>query len=551
MQQKYNKIFLKGILLIFLVLLLPMIIAQETLKDPGVTPDSPLWGLDKALEQISLFLKISPNSKVTKGLEIASERLSEVKVMIEENKLEAAEKAQKEHNKTLIKIKQTIQEIEDMGEIIKIKKRLEEHFKSIEQIFNELKIESGEEISQQEEDLINSIFDELETSIEEVNIEIENKKNEIGELEVGGTKEEPSITDEGCRAYFTSCTCSYMCTDIPSNEIIDCQKACLPEAQYTVSKPNCGYVYDVCQELNDVTPKSNPTFITSNVGKAERPVLYENKIVWGNGDDIFMYNLVTEEETQITTDPSRQINPDIYENIIVWEDYRTGNSSIFTFNLITKEEIQIAQNPSINKKNPKIYGNKIVYRAGDRFELGKIYDSNIFMYDLSTGEETQITNNPLSQYSPDIYKDIIVWSNYWNVESGNIFMYNLSSGEEQGISNVITILEYPAIYENIVVWADYRNINADVFTYIIAGRETQITTDPSIQKGVSIYNNKIVWQDLRNGNWDIYMYDLSTEEEIQITTDPSIQSNPFIYDNKIVWLDFRNKSVGIYMYTLN
>jgi len=45
----------KGIFAIFLVFLLfgivvnsQVVLAQETLQDPGITPDSALWGLDRA-----------------------------------------------------------------------------------------------------------------------------------------------------------------------------------------------------------------------------------------------------------------------------------------------------------------------------------------------------------------------------------------------------------------------------------------------------------------------------------------------------------------------
>ena len=56
-----NVLFL-GILLA--VLISPIASAQETATtDPGVTPDSFLWGLDKAFEQIVLLLTIGDVAK--------------------------------------------------------------------------------------------------------------------------------------------------------------------------------------------------------------------------------------------------------------------------------------------------------------------------------------------------------------------------------------------------------------------------------------------------------------------------------------------------------
>jgi len=87
------KRFIIGILL--MVLILPIVNAQQPTEDPGITPDSFLWGLDKALDQLTLLLTFDKGEKAKKGIEIARERLLEVREMIEENKLEAAEKGKR------------------------------------------------------------------------------------------------------------------------------------------------------------------------------------------------------------------------------------------------------------------------------------------------------------------------------------------------------------------------------------------------------------------------------------------------------------------------
>ena len=197
-----------GVLLI--VLIFPIVSAQEIVtQDPGITPDSFLWGLDKALEQISLLLATSPEAKATKGLEIANERLLEIKVMIEENKLEAAGKAKENHGKNLAKVKQKLKEIEEddsveeLEEIIKIEKKLDEHEQEIEEISSELKIKikiKGE-LTEEQQALIDSILKSLEGQTGEVEIEIENKKDRTKikiKLETGrdGDEVEEEIKDE-------------------------------------------------------------------------------------------------------------------------------------------------------------------------------------------------------------------------------------------------------------------------------------------------------------------------------------------------------------------
>jgi len=75
---------------VFILLLVPTIaIAQEEeLPDAGTTPDSILYGLDKAFESISLALTFNKAAKAEKRLQMASERLSELKVMTDKGKPE-------------------------------------------------------------------------------------------------------------------------------------------------------------------------------------------------------------------------------------------------------------------------------------------------------------------------------------------------------------------------------------------------------------------------------------------------------------------------------
>jgi len=202
----------KTIVIVFLTLLVfgialnaPLILAQEILPNPGITPDSFLWSLDKVLEQISLLITTSPNEKATKGLKIAEERLAEIKVMIEENKLDAAEKAEESHGKTLAGVQENIEEIEEdnsteeMKEVIKIEKELQDHEDEVDQVFGELKIKIKIEgvITQAQQDLIDSILASLEGQTGEVEIEIKNKKDKTKiKIKIETGKSDQEVEDE-------------------------------------------------------------------------------------------------------------------------------------------------------------------------------------------------------------------------------------------------------------------------------------------------------------------------------------------------------------------
>jgi len=107
LKQKITTTFL--VFLILLISLFPTISSQEiaTQEDisiAGVTPDFPFWwGLDRAIEGITEMF--SEKAK----LNHAKERLAEVKVMIQENKIEEAEKARQSFNRLRLRVRNQTQ----------------------------------------------------------------------------------------------------------------------------------------------------------------------------------------------------------------------------------------------------------------------------------------------------------------------------------------------------------------------------------------------------------------------------------------------------------
>lgn len=308
------------------------------------------------------------------------------------------------------------------------------------------------------------------------------------------------------------------------------------------------------------------TQITTS-GSAERPVIFDYKIIWqdyriGNGVyDIYMYNLSASKEVQITSSESAE-TPVIYNDKIVWRDGRNGNFSlekpdIYMYNLSTHKETRVTTNGSYST-SPIIYKDRIVWTN---------YSSSVHMYNLSTNQESQIASSGKSMiFSPAIYGNIIAWEDFHvfrddNVQVGSntpnfstyqknptrdICFYDLSTHKKTQITTDGSAA-HPAIYEDRIVYYDWRNGNWDIYMYNIStSTETRVTTNGSAQDP-AIYGNRIVWVDGRNGNSDIYVYDLSTHKEIQITNSESSKEFPSIYENRIVWEDIFNGSSNIYM----
>ncbi|MBR9680200.1 MAG: hypothetical protein GOU98_00015 [Candidatus Altiarchaeota archaeon] len=172
-------------LLTAMILLAP-IVADSHEVVSGINPDSILWGLDVALDKISLALTANPEKKAEKALEIAQERLMEVKAMAEANKFEAIAKAEKEHKSTLLKVEESINDLSEDDPEVQIEKELElevklkEHKESVERVKTELKvkIQVEGELTVEQQARLDEFLASLSENTENAQIQIQNKKDD-------------------------------------------------------------------------------------------------------------------------------------------------------------------------------------------------------------------------------------------------------------------------------------------------------------------------------------------------------------------------------------
>jgi beta propeller repeat protein len=217
--------------------------------------------------------------------------------------------------------------------------------------------------------------------------------------------------------------------------------------------------------------------------------------------DIYLYDLATDTERRITTDPKPQITPRIHGNRIVWQDGR-------------------------------IWGN-----------------ADIYMYDLSTDTEHRITDDPKHQVAPDIHGDKIVWEDYRNVDARyqynhDIYMYDLGAQTEKQITTQTYMQQAPRVHGDTIVWWDQRNDSGDVYLYDLSTDTERGLIEPGYQANPDIDGNRIVYTDwgLRN----VFMYNLKTEIRTQITNHAQSQFEPAIHGKRIVYRDSRHSSSSAY-----
>ena len=164
---------------------------------------------------------------------------------------------------------------------------------------------------------------------------------------------------------------------------------------------------DIC--LGNLSSPCSAVSILSDVyGTGSR--IWENDLVWVQGDgsqsNIRSYSISLEQFIEITSDDYYQLRPRLHDRRVVYMDLRFGDnnplgnwnhSAVFLYDLDTQQTTQIAGGDWI-ACYPDVYGDIVVwqdYRACD--DSNNVYNFScveIWGYNLATQTEFQVTNLP-------------------------------------------------------------------------------------------------------------------------------------------------------------
>lgn len=123
---------------------------------------------------------------------------------------------------------------------------------------------------------------------------------------------------------------------------------------------------------------------------------------------------------------------DISGDIIVWSDLRNekrnleelgdiekANSDIYIYNIKTGEQKQLTSDPSA-QLSPKIWQNYVIWQD-NRNDASKDYPGKwcLYLYDLNTGDEQVVTSTLAAHSTYNIHNFRIVWEDDRNNKASN------------------------------------------------------------------------------------------------------------------------------------
>lgn len=160
------------------------------------------------------------------------------------------------------------------------------------------------------------------------------------------------------------------------------------------------------------------TLISENADPNSAPQINGQWIIWtvGNEDnqrDIWLYDLLTASEMQLSTHGLANTASMLSEDGIVWEAYDGDDTDIFYYD---GEMIQQITANDEDDFSPYLDGDAIVWVGG---RDGR---RNIFHHDLNEAMTTQITFNDYN-VAPQVDDGWIVWLGNTDLHGGDVFLH--------------------------------------------------------------------------------------------------------------------------------
>jgi beta propeller repeat protein len=307
--------------------------------------------------------------------------------------------------------------------------------------------------------------------------------------------------------------------------------------------------------------------LTSSTADQYNPVISGNVVVYtdtraGNAD-IYLYNLQSATEINITNDPANQLLNDVSGDFVVYSDYRTGVPQIWAYHIPSALACRVSftSHPSLS---PAIGGELLVFQDQNQS------DTDIASFDLSTlnpddfaqscaelesgalAGPTVLDLGPGRQLSPKTSGDWVVYQGTNDTNQPRIFAYNRETlltvaMPEHGKSQLL-----PDIDGARVAYVEDDGTNRDIaFFDLESGTFVQVTADAYRQNYPSISGNFIAFEDSRAGNLDIHIYDLSTGQQTPLTTDPANQYLNSIEGGRVVYTDASAGNLDVVLVTFN
>lgn len=248
--------------------------------------------------------------------------------------------------------------------------------------------------------------------------------------------------------------------------------------------------------------------ITDNEDISDRDAQVNGNSVVFRSDDgsdsiIRLYDITTGNTTTVSNAEESTDNrdPQVYGNYVTWtglDDDAPNDREIFLYNISTQNTTQVTDN-GVNDIYPYLSDDYLSFRGNDG-------DFEIYYYTLSGSVPTPVTSNTSADDNPRISRNYIVWhGNDGNDEE--IYLRNILTQQTTPLTNNNALDFEAQIRGNSVVYRSNVDGDSEIYLYDIATEQYAgpFSDNTAIDTDVQVFGTTVVWASQENGNFDIFL----------------------------------------------
>jgi TolB protein len=290
--------------------------------------------------------------------------------------------------------------------------------------------------------------------------------------------------------------------------------------------------------------------LTTSAADQLDPAISGNYVVYtdsrNSDNDVYGYNLQTNQEFQITSGGGDQMLSAINGEWVAYTDFGRGNADVVVYNVRTTQSVRVPDSIGSNQRKPSISGHRVVY------EDDRTGDWDIYLFDLATNTETRLTTDPAYQRNPVISGNIVAWEDYRNGHA-DIYMMNVETNEVRQITSSPGQETDHWVDGDIIVYFSNAASVGDVLYYRISTGETVSVTQASaaFERNPTVSGDFIGFESYADGNAHLWVHSISLGLTRQVTAAPGNQYLHDLSGNRVVYTDDRNGNLDIYLATFS
>ncbi len=259
-------------------------------------------------------------------------------------------------------------------------------------------------------------------------------------------------------------------------------------------------------------------------------------------------------KTFVVNGTQKNVIPSVSEDgevLYSCQDNKGTANDLYIFNMVTNETTRVTDKVGSEASND-IRKDYIVYDYKSR-ETRKRAAWKIVLRDRKTGEESIISDEKYLYhcFDPMIVGDLVVWREVGGGEKGNplvgLSAYQISTKQFVNIRRIISISSIGSYTTDgkTIVWSELKGKQYDIYAYDFEKKAVfPVCTEKGSQVIPSVSGDTIVWLDYRNdpdakpedAKGDIYGFNLSTKKEFVVDNESEVDSSsPLAIQNKVFW----------------